>query len=138
MGKNGLPSTRTTWSSRKVTLEPSAGAGAARRRVARRVRMEWNRSRRVGRVFEAHRDALTGSVGLAKPRPTLHDRLLNDRHVLGNELDWPVGRGRHHRVRVDAEQVVQRPAEALDLVELVRHPLAELVGRPDYIPALKA
>src|SRR3954462_9558673 len=132
MGKNGFPSTRTTGSSRKGTLEASAGAGAARR-----VRMEWNRSRRVGRVFEAHRDALTGSVGLAKPRPTLHDRLLNDRHVLGNELDWPVGRGRHHRVRVDAEQVVQRPAEALDLVELVRHPLAELVGRPDYIPALK-
>ena len=50
-------------------------------------------------------------------------------------LHRPIGRRVDDRVGIDAEQVVQRPAEALDLVELVGHLLAALVGGADDVAA---
>src|SRR5690242_3414636 len=56
------------------------------------------------------------------------DGFLDERDLLGDELHRPVAASGDDRVGVDAEQVVERPAEALHLVELVGHLVALLVG----------
>src|SRR5207249_1968381 len=66
------------------------------------------------------------------------NRFLDDRRILGDQLDRPIALRGDDRLRIDAEQMIQRPAETLDLVELVRHLAAGLVGRADDVAALEA